>query len=737
MGKFSTKEKYFKFILYIVVIILINIVGVTLFFRADLTRDKIYSLSPASSSVVATLSEPLTIKVFFSKNLPAPHNNTERYLKDLLEEYSAKAGKYFNYTFYNVSQEDGTLNQNSDENRSMAGNYGIQPVQIRIMENDEFKLKNAYMGMVIIHGDLIEKIPAITSTDGLEYQLTTTIQKLNNKVSALLRIDKKVKINMYLSSSLNKIAPLIGLEQLPMLAGAVEDTIEKLNSKSLGILKFKHIDISDKAKLDLIGKKYDLMSLSWPAFPEQNIAPGHGAAGLVIEFKDKTTTLPLISAIELPIIGTTYQMADPDVLEEDINAIVEKLIGINKDIGFLADHGTHSLVPDRMAMMQGRPSQSMQVFNNLLSSRYSIKQINLKDGSIPDGLSCLIIARPTERFSDYELFQIDQALMKGTNIAFISDSFQEITSRQGAQMGMPPRFEPIDTGLEKLLNHYGVNIQKAYVLDKQSYKHQAPQSAGGGEQNIYFAPMLKEKTINNTPLFMDNIKGLIAMQISPVNLVEKNIDRDKITATKLLSSSDESWLMKDRINLNPMFLTPPEEKDEMESYDLAYILQGRFTSYFKGKTIPQKDMGEKDIKEEDKEDSKEETSQQNNKERLQGFKAENPFLETSKPAKLFVLPCSQMLQDNMLDPQGRSTNSTFILNIIDHLNDEDEIASLRSKQQTLNPIAQTTAFTRVVFKALNIIALPVLVILFGLLILAKRTSRKKRIANWFNTQGVK
>jgi ABC-2 type transport system permease protein len=735
MGKFSTKEKYFKFILYIAVIILVNIVGVTLFFRADLTRDRIYSLSPASSDVVATLSEPLTIKVFFSKNLPAPHNNTERYLKDLLEEYSAKAGKYFNYTFYNVSQEDGSLNQNSDENRNMAGNYGIQPVQIRIMENDELKFKNAYMGMVIIHGDLIEKIPAITSTDGLEYQLTTTIQKLNNKVSALLRIDEKVKINMYLSSSLNKIAPLIGLDQLPLLAGAVEDTIEKLNSKSLGILAFKHIDIADKAKLDLIGKKYDLMSLSWPAFPENNIAPGHGAAGLVIEFKDRTTTLPLISAIELPIIGTTYQMADPEILEEEVNAIVEKLIGINKDIGFLADHGTHSLMPDRMAMMQGRPSQSMQVFNSLLSSRYSIKQINLKDGSIPDGLSCLIIARPTQQFSDYELFQIDQALMKGTSIAFISDSFQEIKPQQGTPMGMPPGFEPVDTGLEKLLNHYGVNIQKAYVLDKQSYKHQAPQSAGGGEQNIYFAPMLKEKTINNTPLFMDNIKGLIAMQISPVNLVEKNIDRDKITATKLLSSSDESWLMKDRINLNPMFITPPKEQNEMESYDLAYILSGEFTSYFKGKTIPQKDMGKKDIKGEDKEKSKKETGQKNNKERLQGFKAENPFLETSKPAKLFVLPCSQMLQDNMLDPQGRSTNSTFIFNIIDHLNDEDEIASLRSKQQTLNPIAQTTAFTRGVFKALNIIALPVLVILFGLLILAKRTSRKKKIANWFNTQG--
>ncbi|MCK5350083.1 MAG: GldG family protein, partial [Desulfobacula sp.] len=328
MGNFSIKEKYFKFILYLVVIVLVNFAGITLFFRADLTKDQIYSLSPASIDVAATLSEPLSIKVFFSKNLPAPHNNTERYLKDLLEEYSAKGGKYFNYTFYDVTPEEGSLTHKTDENRNMAKDYGIQPIQIRIMESDELKFKNAYMGLVIIHGDLIEKIQAITSTNGLEYQLTTAIQKMNNKVSALLRLDKKVNVNMYLSSSLNDIAPLIGLDQLPMLGKAVADTIEKLNNKSLGILEFKAIDISDKKKLDAIGKKYDLMALSWPAIPEKKIMAGSGAAGLVIEFKGKTTTLPLISAMELPIIGTTYQMADPAALEEELNAIVEKLIGI-------------------------------------------------------------------------------------------------------------------------------------------------------------------------------------------------------------------------------------------------------------------------------------------------------------------------------------------------------------------------------------------------------------------------
>lgn len=725
MGSFSMKKKYVKFILYIVVIALVNIVGITLFFRADLTKDKIYSLSPASSDVVATLSEPLSIKVFFSKNLPAPHNNTERYLRDLLEEYAARGGKLFNYTFYNVSAEEGSLTQKADENRDMAKNYGIQPVQIRIMENDEVKFKNAYMGLVIIHGDLIEKIEAITSTNGLEYQLTSAIQKMNNKVSALLRLDEKVKIHMYLSSSLNDIAPLIGLDHLPGLGKAIADTVQKLNSKSLGILEFKEFDLSSKQELDEIGKKYNLMALSWPAIPEKKILSGQGAAGLVIEFKGKTTTLPLIQTMELPIIGTTYQMADPQALEEELNAVVEKLIGINKDIGFLSDHGTLSLVPDRMAMMQGRPAEAMQVFNSLVSSRYSIKPVDLKDGFIPDGLNCLIIARPTQKFSDYELFRIDQALMKGTNIAFISDSFNEIIPQQGG-MGMPPEYKPIDTGLEKLLTHYGVTIKKAYVLDKQCYKHQAPQEMGGGEQSIYFAPMLKEKSINNTPGFMNNIKGLVAMQISPLELVPQNIDKTKVKTTKLLSSSDESWLMEGMINLNPMFISPPEAKDDLKSYDLAYLLSGTFTSFFKGKAIPEKESGEKEIKDENQDTT---TEGKNN---LEGVTAEHTLLETSRPAKLFVLPCSQMLQDNMLDPEGRTTNATFILNIIDHLNGDDKIALLRSKQQTLNPIAETTPFDRGFIKAFNIVVLPVLVILFGLGVLVKRTSRRKKISNRFN-----
>ena len=33
----------------------------------------------------------------------------------------------------------------------------------------------------------------------------------------------------------------------------------------------------------------------------------------------------------------------PQVLGEEVTAIMEKMIGINKDIGYLADHGTPTL----------------------------------------------------------------------------------------------------------------------------------------------------------------------------------------------------------------------------------------------------------------------------------------------------------------------------------------------------------------------------------------------------------
>ncbi|MCK5450653.1 MAG: GldG family protein, partial [Candidatus Omnitrophica bacterium] len=332
--------KYTKLIIYIIVIVLINLVGSTLFFRIDLTENKIFSISETSKKVVSTLSEPLTIKIFFTKNLPAPHNNTERYLHDLLEEYAINSNKYFNYRFYNVSLDEEGGNPSAMENRELADNYGISPVQLQVFEKDEVKFKKAYMGLVLIHGDIIERLPAITSTNGLEYKLTTAMVKLNNKISTLLSLSDKIKVKLFLSSSLKKVAPFMGLKELPEYPGKIKGIIETLNGKTYGNFEYLYIDPATEQNRRSEWEKYNLMSLKWPDLSNRKILAGSGIIGMVMEYNNKVREIPILNVIRIPIIGTQYNLVSLDKMEDIINANMERLVDINQNIGYLADHGT-------------------------------------------------------------------------------------------------------------------------------------------------------------------------------------------------------------------------------------------------------------------------------------------------------------------------------------------------------------------------------------------------------------
>ncbi|MBW1916198.1 MAG: hypothetical protein JRI86_14905, partial [Deltaproteobacteria bacterium] len=48
MGVKDRSGNYFKFFTYLVVIVLINVAGITLFYRVDLTKNKMYSICEAS-----------------------------------------------------------------------------------------------------------------------------------------------------------------------------------------------------------------------------------------------------------------------------------------------------------------------------------------------------------------------------------------------------------------------------------------------------------------------------------------------------------------------------------------------------------------------------------------------------------------------------------------------------------------------------------------------------------------
>jgi ABC-2 type transport system permease protein len=716
-------SKYIKFALYALVVVLINLAGLTLFYRVDLTGNKIYSLSAVSRKVADTLTEPLTVKVFFTKDLPAPHNNTEMYLRDLLNEYAQHNKKHFKVQFYNVSAETEGMSEKARDNQQTARDYGIHPVQIQILEHDEFKFKQAYMGLVIIHGDIIERIPTITGTEGLEYKLTTTIQKLNHKVSALLALEDKIQIDLVLSSSIYKVAsPLMGIKGLDRYPDLIQEMVERLNAQNYGKLSFRRIDpIGDEDQSARLTYP-NLMHLTWPEVPKSKVTAGEGTIGMLLSYKNQAREIPLINVVRLPIFGEQYQLTPIDQLEEVIGTNLDRLININQELGYLADFGT-------LSMGGGGPlgpqEESLQQMSALLNKTYTVKAVDLDSQPIPEGLQCLVIARPTEELTAYALYQIDQALMRGTNLALFVDAFE---MKQAANMpfmsNQMPTYVPLDTGLEKLLEHYGVRIKRSMVMDEKSYRQRRPPQQGGGEQPIYFAPIIEKNNITRQLDYLKNIKGLIALEISPLELNEQRISDQKINAFPLFSSSERSWEMRDQIILNPMFIQPPASNNEMRSRQLAYLLEGSFESYFKGKPMPERPAP----MEEDASQDSPPTPQAEKELAVQG---EGVRREQGVPAKIFVVASSKMIGDQLMDENGESPNAMFIMNMIDALNGREDIAVMRSKEQRFNPLDPTGPGTKIFVKGFNMAGLPLAVIIFGLIVWALRHARARRIQRMF------
>lgn len=722
--------KYYRFLVYLAVVILVNVAGQTLFLRADLTSNGIYSLSEASRDVVGNLSEPLTINVFFTRNLPAPHNNTERYLRDLIEEYSVHSNRYFNYRFYDVSTEEGDLGEDEKRNQQLARDFGIQPVQIQDIEQDEVKFKRAYMGMVFIHGDVVDKIPAITSTDGLEYTITSKIEKMNNKISALVGMQEPVSVKLMFSPALIDIAPQVRMEGISEMPTRIEEIVGELGGKYYGKLEFSVIDPTSDPTAEAENSKYNLVTLRWREMTDATgavvVPAGRGAAAIVVEKGDKFRTLHLIEVFNVPLFGTQYQLADLATLSERIGEAIDDVIDINKRIGYLASHGTAPLRGGQPMPGQPQPlSTGLTHFNALLSENYSVSEITLSEG-VPDGIDCLIMAGPKKTLSDYELFQIDQFLMKGRSLAIFYDSFDEMNMPQnqmGRQQG--PVFLPVSTGLEKMLDHYGVSIKQSYVLDRSCFEQQLPRQYGGGKQEIYFAPIIGDDKINDRLDFMKYVKSLVMLKVSPLELREDALAAAGLTGDVIFSSSDESWEMSGRIDFSPWAMQPPEDPAEMESFPLAVLIGGEFPSWFAGKPVPEKPVpgGE-----EADSTAAADVSGGQGTDLITG---EGAVIEKGRPGKIFLITSSEILGNNILDEAGASTQATFIMNVIDHLNGRDAYADMRGKTQRFNPLRDTGAGVRTFVKTLNIAGLPVLVVALGIVVWARRSGRKRRIQAMF------
>lgn len=710
----TSARRLIPFLLTLVIVVLVNAASTTLFFRADLTRDNVYSLSDASIRTVATLEEPLTIKAFFSPNLPAPYNNTAQAVRDLLEEYAVEGNRFFNYTITTVPPQDAASPDALAAEESEARKYRIFPIQVQNVQQDEVKLQTVYMGLAFIHGDMLETIPALTSVESLEYQITSIINKMSNKISALLSMKENIEVVLYLTPNLDALG-----SQISSLPETIRGIVSDLNEQYYGRLAFSHLDPTTEGTAQSVAQEFDFSPLTLRRRVENQEVTETAYAAVVVRRGSESYSFNLISR---GIFG--MQMADSETLKQSIKDSADSLIGVTEEVAFATGYGIPSLEQNQAQQSTGQ-QLDLTNFQRLVSNEYSLREVALDREAFPKGLKSLFVVGPTEKLSDYALFQIDQFLMNGGSLMVFLDSHRAVATQQSQFGGAQQMYIPLDTGVAELLRHYGLDMERAYVMDEECFT-QRQRSATGGivETPIYFAPIVSKDRISNESRFTRNVPDMVVLNVAPLNHDDAAPGAEPdVNVIQVLRSSPKAWTVSENIDLsNPYAIQPPPD-DMRDSYPLALLAEGTFSSYFAGKPVPEPPEPTNTDKEQSGDAAGDTIA-------ADTVSVEEDVKEQGN-GRIFVIGSSVVLGSNLLDAEGNSGNSLFLLNLVDYMNDRVDYAMMRTKGVGYSPLEETTPAVRSFIKTFNIAGLALIVAAVGLLVFLVRTSRKRRIQAHF------
>ena len=665
------------FILFVVLLVLANIAGQRAFLRFDLTAPKSYSLSKASKNIVKTLEEPLSIRVFFDDKLPAPYSSVAQYVNDILVEYKGAGNKNLSVI---------TMDMSKPENANLARDMGLSQIQIQEVKNNEVGFKQGYMGIALTYGDNIEVLNPITTTDGLEYKITSKISKMISMSNTLagLKGDSKIRLTLYFNDAFAKL----GISGSDQVENIVRNAFNSVNRKNMDRLEFSIVRPAS-GDVESLAEKYGIQKIT---YRDENGNRQTAALGLVLELGDKFFALP----VELQNSFFGYMFAGLDDLENSITEGLQSLLSNVKAIGYITGHNELDHTAENYSAN----------FDRLISGMYELVDLDLNKDNIPAGMNSIIINGPQYDYTEEELYKIDQFLMRGGNIMFFVDGMVEDGT---AQYNGGEQYVPNESNLDRLLEKYGVKRGKNMVMDKNGYAYQNQQV---GKQMLYWIPVLQKNQLAKKNPITSNLGYVIMYQNGTLDITDAQNDTN-LKATVLARSSDESWVMSSGIMLNPMMLTPPKE---MKSENLVVLVEGKFKSAFDEAV---------EIKQHDEE----------------GNEIELPEgdLDTTKhvtssimPGKIFVSGSSFLTTRQLIDENGSTPVSMLLMNVVDYMNGNEDLCTMRTKSLSVNTLTVKSAAAANFWKYFNEYGLVVILAVVGLMVWRMRSKRRTAINKKYN-----
>lgn len=242
----------------------------------------------------------------------------------------------------------------------------------------------------------------------------------------------------------------------------------------------------------------------------------------------------------------------------------------------------------RVAFLHGHGEltfQQTQRARALIAPYFAVADVTLNDSlAALDNVDGLIIAQPRGKFSDKDLFIIDQFLMRGGRLmCFMDKLFLPEDSLKRTGQTHTTRYA--DLRLDKMIFDYGLKVVDNYVIDARCVPMQVPLA----QQSMipWFYHVLSTPTSH--PISR-NVEPVGLKYTSEIKLVPGN---SKIALTPILTSSTNSNAtglaplvslgMPLNYGKNPELVPNPES--EANKKCLAGLAEGEFKSHFRNRIV--------------------------------------------------------------------------------------------------------------------------------------------------------
>jgi len=505
-------------------------------------------------------------------------------------------------------------------------------------------------------------------------------------------LEDDVYVEIFLAGDLNA--------EFKRFQKAILETLEEFRIYSQDKVKFKFTDpsaaASEKARSefmsDLAAKGIqptnvidtkDGQRLEKIIFPGVTISYDGMESGVMLLKGNKAGTPAeeinqSIEGIEFELINTIGKLMETDL----------------KRVGIVSGHGELD-------------SMYITSFRNELDQAYQVSSVDLGTTSDINSYDALIIAKPTTPFSEADKFKLDQYIMRGGSVMFLLDKLEATMDSASREdyFAIPYRLE-----LDDQLFKYGLRINLDLIQDRTAGFYPVITGQRGGKPEVKlmdwpFFPLLNH--YSDHPITR-NLDAVITKFVSSIDTVKA----EGITKTPLLMTSQYSRTLTApvKVSVNDLRQKIKDEDFSKSFVPVAYLLEGKFTSLYKNRFLPE-------------------------------GASQEEFKQKGLPAKIIVMADGDVARNDVnlrsgqarplgFDPATNYTfaNRDFLMNGVALLTDENGLIQARNKQVKIRPLDKHKVKTeRVKWQVMNLVSPIVLLIMYGI---ARVYWRKKRFTQF-------